>query len=174
LRAILFNRLDDIHAFDDFTENDVLAIKPRSHHRGDEELGSVGVGPSIGHGQKARLSVLQLEVLIAKFIAIDRSTTSAVVGGEITALKHEPRDHAVEGGIRVTITLLTSREHSEVLCGLGNDTVVQCENDSTSLISTDSDVKLKGQEANMSKHAKWVDAQKRKYVDVVGHGCLVV
>ena len=171
----------------------MLAIKPRSHHRGDEELGSVGVGPSIGHGQKARLSVLQLEVLIwkegerfiagqsrapraptAKFIAIDRSTTSAVVGGEITALKHEPRDHAVEGGIRVTITLLTSREHSEVLCGLGNDTVVQCENDSTSRISTDSDVKLKGQEANMSKHAKWVDAQKRKYVDVVGHGCLVV
>lgn len=31
------------------TENDVLAIEPGSHHRGDEELGSVGVGPGIGH-----------------------------------------------------------------------------------------------------------------------------
>jgi hypothetical protein len=42
----------------------VLSIEPRSHHRGDEELGSVGVGPGIGHGQKAFFSVLKLEVLI--------------------------------------------------------------------------------------------------------------
>jgi hypothetical protein len=46
------------------TENDVRAIEPRSRHRGDEELGSVGVFPSIGHGQDARLSMLKLEVLI--------------------------------------------------------------------------------------------------------------
>lgn len=31
------------------TENDVLAVEPGSPHRGDEELGSVGVGSGIGH-----------------------------------------------------------------------------------------------------------------------------
>ena len=46
------------------TENDVLAIEPGSHHRGDKELGAVGVGPGICHREKAGLSVLQLEVLI--------------------------------------------------------------------------------------------------------------
>jgi hypothetical protein len=46
------------------TENDMLAIEPGSHHGGDEELGSVGVGPGIGHREKANLFVLQIEVLI--------------------------------------------------------------------------------------------------------------
>ncbi len=46
------------------TENDVLAIEPRGHHRGDEELGAVGVRPGIGHGKKAWLLVFQMEVFI--------------------------------------------------------------------------------------------------------------
>lgn len=46
------------------TENNMLAIEPASHHRGDEELGTVGVGPGIGHREKASLCVFQLEILI--------------------------------------------------------------------------------------------------------------
>jgi hypothetical protein len=46
------------------TENDVLVVEPGSHHRGDEELGSVGVAPGIGHRENASLSVLHVEVLI--------------------------------------------------------------------------------------------------------------
>jgi hypothetical protein len=46
------------------TENDVLAIQPGSDDSGDEELGAVGVGASVGHGEETRLRVLELEVLI--------------------------------------------------------------------------------------------------------------
>lgn len=46
------------------TENDVLAVQPGRHYRGDKELGPVGVGPGIGHRKKAWLSVLQVKVLI--------------------------------------------------------------------------------------------------------------
>lgn len=46
------------------TENDVLAIEPGCLHSGDEELGPIGVGASISHGQKKRFVVLQIEVLI--------------------------------------------------------------------------------------------------------------
>lgn len=60
---VLVSQNMKIHAI---TENDVRAIEPRSRHRGDEELGSVGVFPGIGHGQNARLSMLKLEVLIWK------------------------------------------------------------------------------------------------------------
>jgi hypothetical protein len=91
----------EIHAI---TENDVRAIEPRSHHRCDEELGSVGVFPSIGHGQNSRLCMLNLKVLIwegevkfiagqveflkvptSEFLAIDRLATSTIAVGEITA-----------------------------------------------------------------------------------------
>jgi hypothetical protein len=47
-----------------FTENDVLAIEPTSGHRVDEELGPVGIGASIGHGQKVSLVVVSIKVLV--------------------------------------------------------------------------------------------------------------
>jgi hypothetical protein len=148
------------------TENDVLAIEPGSRHRGDEELGSVGVGPGIGHREKARLGVLQLEVLIweeggkellqnksgassvltSKFLAIDGLATSTVATGEITALKHELGDHTVELGTFIAKPVLASCELPEVSCGIGDDLVVQLECDSTRLPTTDLDVKLEGQE----------------------------
>lgn len=46
------------------TEDDVLAIQPRSNDGGDEKLRAVGVGAGVGHGKKTRLGVLELEVLI--------------------------------------------------------------------------------------------------------------
>jgi len=68
--------------------------------------------------------VFILETLIGKFIAIDRFATSAVAAGKITALKHELRDHTVEGGTLITITILASRELSEVSRGSGDVGVV--------------------------------------------------
>lgn len=172
------------------TENHVLAIEPAGHHRGDEELGSIGVGPGIGHREKARLGVLELEVLIwevggeellqnkigssrvltSKFLAIDRLATSTIVAGEITALKHELGDHPVETGTFIAKSVLASCELPEVSCGFGDDFVVQFENDSTTWLTINLDVKLEGQEVNMSKHATLIDMQELKYVDV-GHGC---
>ena len=75
-------------------ENDVFAIEPASDDGSDEELRSVAarwdthvsilvnyyrqecrmisrVGTGVGHGEQARLRVLQLEVLIGELLAVD-------------------------------------------------------------------------------------------------------
>lgn len=52
----------------------------RSHIRGndggDEELRTVGVLASVGHGQLALLGVLELEVLIGELVAVDYFRTN--------------------------------------------------------------------------------------------------
>jgi hypothetical protein len=76
-------------------KDDMATIEPRSLDRGDEELGAVAigalvtcytgsrsaslrVGAGIGHGQKARTGVTELEVLIGKLLAVDGLATSAL------------------------------------------------------------------------------------------------
>jgi hypothetical protein len=49
----------------------VLAIQPRGHDSGDEELRAVGVGTSVSHGQEERTVVLQLEVFILELFTVD-------------------------------------------------------------------------------------------------------
>lgn len=56
-----------------------------------------------------------------------------VATGEVTALKHELGDDAVEGRALVAEALLASAESTEVLGGLGNDVVEQLEVDATRL-----------------------------------------
>ena len=83
-------RLDQpyhLHALFHLPKNAVLAIEPGSLLGRDEELRAIGVGTSVGHGQKARLGVLELEVLISKFGPIDRFSTSSVEVGEVSALQ---------------------------------------------------------------------------------------
>lgn len=53
----------------------------------DEELGPVGVGPGVGHGQGSRGKMLQGEVLISKLVAINGLSTGSVVVGEVPALR---------------------------------------------------------------------------------------
>lgn len=50
-------------------EDDVLAIQPAGGDGGDEELGAIGVGTSVGHGQDTRAGVLESEVLILELVA---------------------------------------------------------------------------------------------------------
>lgn len=52
------------------SEDDVLAIEPCGGDSGDEELASVGVGSSVGHGKEERLVVLVLEVLISELLSV--------------------------------------------------------------------------------------------------------
>jgi hypothetical protein len=59
-------------------------------------------------------SVLQLEVLVSELLSVDALATGAVVLGEVTALAHEIRDDAVEGGALVAKALLTSAQSTEV------------------------------------------------------------
>ena len=49
-------------------------------------LASVCVGSSVGHAQLAGLSVAELEVLIGKFVSVNRFSTGTIALGEITAL----------------------------------------------------------------------------------------
>jgi hypothetical protein len=67
----------------DLTEDNVLAIEPRGDDGGDEELGSVGVGSGVGHGEEERSVVPELEVLVGELVAVDGLSTGTVVVGEL-------------------------------------------------------------------------------------------
>jgi hypothetical protein len=56
----------------------VLAIEPGSLNSAEEKLTPVGVWASIGHTQNTWTSVLQNEVLISKFGAINTFSTSSI------------------------------------------------------------------------------------------------
>ena len=53
LGAKALDLLDNLHALHHLSEHDVLAIQPLGLGCADEELGSVGVGSSIGHGENS-------------------------------------------------------------------------------------------------------------------------
>lgn len=134
------NGLDNIEALGDLTEDNVLTIEPRSDNGGDEELGTVGVGTSVSHGEKTDLVVVLLEVLIGESSTVDRFATSTVVVGEVTTLEHELGDNTVERRTLVTKALLASAESAEVLSSLGNNVVVELELNATKRLAVSSNV----------------------------------
>jgi hypothetical protein len=147
LRSDLLNGLDDVQALDNLAEDDVLAVQPRCLDSADEKLAAVGVGSGVGHGQDTRSSVLQGEVLVLELLAVDTLTTGTVAAGEVTTLKHELGDDAVEGGTlvveglsRLAGTLLTGAEGTEVLGRLGNLVLVELHNDPASWLAANADV----------------------------------
>lgn len=48
-----FDLSDDVHAFNNLSEDNVVTIEPRRLNSADEELGSVGVGSSVSHAQNS-------------------------------------------------------------------------------------------------------------------------
>jgi len=113
----------------------MLAIEPAGDNSGDEELGAVGVGTSVGHGEKSRFGVLTGEVLVSELLTVDGLATSAVATGEVTALEHELRDDTVESRPSISEALLAGAESTEVLGSLGNDIIVEDKVDATRLFS---------------------------------------
>ena len=55
----------------ELAEHDVLAIQPPGLGGVEEELGTVGVEPSVGHGQDTRAGVFEGEVLVLELVAVD-------------------------------------------------------------------------------------------------------
>lgn len=85
--------LDDIDAVDDLAKDGVLVVQEGGRDGGDEELGAVGVGPAVGHGEEARLVVLEGEVLVVKgLVAPDGGGACAVAVEEVAALADEVCD----------------------------------------------------------------------------------
>lgn len=59
------------HSFDNLAKNNMSTIKPWCLLNRDEELRSIGILASIGHGQPSSTIMLQFEVLISEAISID-------------------------------------------------------------------------------------------------------
>ena len=59
----------NIHTY--LAKDHVLSVEMRGGHGGNEELRAVGIGPTVGHAEKAGLVVTEPEVLIGKLSAVD-------------------------------------------------------------------------------------------------------
>lgn len=126
-----FDLSDDIHALDHAAEYDVAIIQPRGLHGGNEELGTVGVGTSVGHREDSRAGVPQDEVFILELVAVDGLAAGTVVVLEITTLAHEVRNHTVECGTLVAKALLSGAESAEVFTSLWSYICAQLDNDTS-------------------------------------------
>eukprot|EP01083_Nonionella_stella_P244290 850409_1 len=96
LRSDLLHGLHHVHALGDGAEHDVLSVQPCRLGRAEEELGSVGVGSGVGHGEDSGSGVLEDEVLVGELVAVDGLSSGSVVVGEIASLAHEAGNDAVE------------------------------------------------------------------------------
>lgn len=119
-RAEALDLAHDVHALHHGAEDHVLVVQPGGFDGADEELRPVGVGAGVGHGQDAGAGVLQSEVLVLEFVAVDGLAARAVAGGEVAALAHEVGDHAVEARALVAEALLARAQRPEVLGRLGD------------------------------------------------------
>jgi len=118
LGSIGFDLLDNFHAFNNWTENNMLSIQPRRFGGTQEKLRTVGVGTSIGHGEDSWAGMLQLKVFIFELVSVDWFSTSSVVVCEVTTLTHEVGDDPVEWRSLESETLLSGTETTEVFCCL--------------------------------------------------------
>lgn len=114
------------------------SIKPRGLDGGDKELGAIGVGASIGHRENTGASVLQDEVFVGEFLAIDGLATSAIMVREVSALEHEVGDHAMECGALVAEAFLARAQRTEVFASLWSDICSQLQKTNTFKILVDS------------------------------------
>ena len=67
-------------------KNAVLTIKMWGWHGSDEELGGVGVGPSVRHRQQPGRLVLHIEVLVFELVPVYRVTSESVPTFKVPAL----------------------------------------------------------------------------------------
>ena len=97
IQALALHLLENILTRNDLSKDNMLAIQVRSFHKliqsaqhvsnfifsiasthGNEELRTIGVRSSVGHREQSTLSMLGLEVLIRKLLAVDRLAARAL------------------------------------------------------------------------------------------------
>ena len=141
--------LTNIEAVDSTSKDCVLLIEMRSVFVADEELRSVGVRSSIGHGKDALVRVRVPNLLVVEPITVDAHATSAISSRGVTSLHHEVINDPVEAVALVVIllSLLSCAECAEVLCRLGHSLVEKLKDNSALLVAlfsflTDCDVEV--------------------------------
>ena len=138
------NGVDDIHAFGHGAEDGVVAVEPRRGHGRQEELGPTGVAAGVGHGQDARLVVLEGEGggLAGNLPAWATGTGASghgVFGVRAAALNHEVFNDAVE---MEPVVVAHVDEFDEIGDGVG----------STAVEEVDGDVACAGFHENLHDH----------------------
>jgi len=124
----LLHCLHNLLSLHNMPKDSVLAVQPVAGHERDEELGAVGVGAGVGHGELVGRAVGKREVLVSEFVTVNRLPPSAISFGEVPALTHEAGDDAVERRALVAEALLPRAQLAEVLGCLGNDVIAQLKN----------------------------------------------
>ena len=138
------HRFHNIHALFHLAEDNMLAIQPLSLGSADEKLGTVCVGASLCHGQDARTCMLQDEILIIKFLAIDALATGTIMVYEVTTLAHKSQSYSVKAGTFITKSFLPSAQNTKVFCCLWNFVCKQLTRDAAQGLAVDSDVEENG------------------------------
>ena len=118
--CIIQNGQDAVFVLDDLAEDGVVAVEPGAGHESNEELRAVRVGSGVGHGQKSRLVVLDVEVFVREFSSIDRNAARAIAVSEIAALRHEILNHTVEvtAFVGEFLAVVSAAKTSKVFSGL--------------------------------------------------------
>ena len=98
---------NQLKSTDDLSKYAVFAVEVRGKHSSDEELGSVGVGTRISHGQETNNVVLQGKVFISEFGSVNALASSSISSGEIATLQHELGDYSMERAPLVVQVLAT-------------------------------------------------------------------
>jgi hypothetical protein len=86
--------------------------------------------------------VLELEVLIGEFVAVNRLSASAISVGEVAALDHELLDDTVECGALISESLLAGGKSTEVLRRLWHGLAVKTHHNATKRLAIMLDVKV--------------------------------
>jgi len=139
LGSNLLDFLDNIHTFNNGSEDDVLAIEPWCFYRAQEKLRSVRIWTSVGHRENTWSCMLEREIFICELGSVDGFTTSSISCCEISALAHEVRNHTMKrrslemqrlSGF--SHTLLASAAATKVLASFWNHIGAQLHDNATS------------------------------------------
>mmetsp|Transcript_39472 Transcript_39472/g.72816 ORF Transcript_39472/g.72816 Transcript_39472/m.72816 type:complete len:205 (+) Transcript_39472:55-669(+) len=144
----IFHLSHNIHALDDASKYNVLAIEMRSVLSRDEKLGAIGSRPRIGHRQQAGAGVLHLKVFVGKLLSVNTFSSHPIPHGKVATLDHEIFYDSMESTTLVVQwlpglarPLLPGAQCSEVLSSLGRNILVQLHDDSPQILLAVPDIK---------------------------------
>merc|ERR1719412_2410230 len=139
------DRLDDVEALLIVhpAKDDMLVVQPLGLDSGDEELGSVGVGAGVGHGEQPGGAVLHQEVLIIELGTIDALSPRTIKILKISTLDHELGNDAMEDGAPVgePLLVLAAGDAVEVPGSQRHNLVKKLHDNSSTGLIIDCDIK---------------------------------